>query len=202
MIDIKHMMQDHQSGHSDLQIDHFIVSKGNWTPYGRYKQCLREIASRHNALLEMREEAELAVLDLDDAKLALEREALGTPAAVRKRVACDRQRRRLESIHRTVATQQRELDRLVALATDLKQQVGELTDDRRAELDAELWSVRVRAMVALDMFTSGHLSQSTAELLIALPVEIRQPILQSAKNAEATGELFDWLEQGPRALPQ
>lgn len=199
---MEELLSDHQSGHSDLQIDYFIVSKGNWTPYGRYKQCLREIASRHNALLEMREEAELAVLDLDDAKRDLGREVAGTPAAIRKRIACDRQRRRMDGIRQSLAGQQRELNRFVNLANELKRQVGELTDERRSELDAEMWSVRARAMVALDLFTSGQLSQSTAELLIALPVEIRQPILQSAKNAEATGELFDWLERGPRALPQ
>lgn len=199
---IEQLLFDHQPRHSDLQIDQFIVMKGNWTPYGRYKQALREIDSRYSGLQDMREDAELAVLDLDDAKVALQRELKGTPGFARKQIAYNRQARRLEQIRRTIATQQRELDRLVALATDLKQQIGELTPERREALDRETWSVRVRAMVALDMFTQGGLSPATAELLIALPAEIRRPILEDARTVQADGRLFDWLTDGPKALEE
>lgn len=199
MITIEQLLADHQSGHSDLQIDRFIVEKGNWTPYGRYKQALREIAGRHNSLQEMREDAELAVLDLDDAKVELQRELSGTTGFARKQIAHNRQARKLEQIQRAITTQQRELDRLVALATDLKQQIGELTPERREELDRETWSVRIRAMVAMDLLMGGRPSPATAELLIALPADMRQPILEDAAQP---GKLIGWLQRGPRAIPE
>lgn len=199
---INELLQDHQAGHSGLQIDQFIALKGNWTPYGRYKQCLREIDGRHRGLQELHEEAELATLDLDQAASLLSGLPVGTSDHVRRRIDRDRKRRRLADIQRTIADQQRELDRFVELATDLKEQIGELTPERRAVLDREMWAVRTRAMVALDMFSTGSISASTAELLIALPADMRQPILEAAHSAESDGGLFDWLTEGPKALPE
>ena len=194
---IEELLADHQGGHSDLQIERFITIKGNWTAYGRYKQCLREIDGRHRGLQELREEAELAALDLQDAARWLGSETEGTADHTRRRIARDRQQRRLDQTRRAIAEQERELQRFVELATELKQQLGELTPRRRSELERELWAVRTRAMVALDLFTSGSLSTATAELLIALPADIRRPILAAAKQAEQQGGLFDWLEAGP-----
>ena len=193
---IEELLADHQGGHSDLQIERFITIRGNWTAYGRYKQCLREIDGRHHGLQDLREEAELAELDLQDAD-HLVSETEGSADHTRRRIARDRQQRRLDQTRRAIAEQERELQRFVELATELQQQLGELTPERRSELERELWAVRTRAMVALDLFTQGSLSPATAELLIALPADIRRPILAAAKQAEQQGGLFDWLEAGP-----
>lgn len=190
---IEQLLADHQAGHSELQIDRFIIEKGNWTPYGRYKQALREIDSRHASLQAMREDAEIAELELRSVLAWFRR------LTRRGQIANARQRRKLEGIRRVMATQQRELDRLVTLAAGLKEQIGELTDERRAELDAELWAVRTRAMLALDLFAGGRPSPGTAELLVALPEEIRQPILEDAREPS---RLMRWLQDGPTALPE
>lgn len=196
------LLSDHQGGHSDLQIEQFITVKGHWTTYGRYKQCLREIDKRHRGLVDLREEAELAAMDLMEAEEPATLAVTDTRERTRLRIARDRQQRQLDQIQQTIAETERELHRFVAIASELKPQVGELTPERRNELDRELWSVRVRAMVALDMFTQGGLSPATAELLIALPAEIRKPILEDARTVQADGRLFDWLTDGPKALEE
>jgi hypothetical protein len=47
---LKAMLDDHQKYHSNLQIDRFIIYKSGVTPYGMYKQALRELYSRYESM--------------------------------------------------------------------------------------------------------------------------------------------------------
>src|SRR5690606_38102694 len=59
------LLNDHRAGHSEFQIEQFILTRGNWSPFGRYKQCLREIDSRRRAIQDMHLELAQLQLDLD-----------------------------------------------------------------------------------------------------------------------------------------
>lgn len=68
------------SGHTDFQIDNFIINKGNWTPEGQLKQVEREIRSRTTAIQEMECEIESKELEVRRTQLAIQslRESIDT----------------------------------------------------------------------------------------------------------------------------
>ena len=191
------LLADHQPGHSEYQIDHFIVGRGNWTPWGRYRQALREIDKRLRGLSQLRDDRELAQVDLEE----LERTWVFR-AATRRRNAV--KHRRLEAqiqfLNRDIAECERELARLTAIAQGLKTQLGDLSPERRAALEEETWETRLRAMAGLDILTQGRITEQTLSLLLSLPRSRRDPILREVQETmesvrcQREGPLVAWLE--------
>lgn len=164
---IDDLLADHHECLSDFQIDHFIVGTSCGTAYGSYKQCLRELKTRYNGLYELEEE-------LADQRAEIEGlEAKGPDGNGRE---LRRQRRRLAATIRSQADTQREYDRFLMHARRLKAEVGELTPEKRAVLDRDMWAYRLRAMATLDAFMGG-LSHGTAEAILKCPPDVRAEIV-------------------------
>src|SRR3990172_2909073 len=123
--------------HTQFQIDHFIIERGNWLPWGKLKQCRREIAGRERAIADLRDELETAELDLATVPG-------GWRWITRRRNAIRRRQlaRRIESIQQSIAENERELQRFRELAADAEKQLGSLTPEDEARLDAEWWEYK------------------------------------------------------------
>jgi hypothetical protein len=169
------LLADHQIYHSDLQMDAFITGKSGGTPYGEYKQALRELKSRTQTLKSLYANRELVQLAIRKAEIELEQ---------KRQSAAD--------LEDTIADTVREFTRFYRQAEILKAEVGVLTPERRNELDVDMWVHRIKCMTALDFLTTGRWSRSTVELVSALPPIQKAEITQAIKNPP---KLIEWYEQ-------
>lgn len=178
------LMQDHRPFHSDFQIDHFIVGRAG-TPWGRYQQCLREIATRVDAI--------------NEDEYAIRRIELKAERANGNKVVY--LRHRLERLHETLRDRRRELRRFTALAAALKAGLGVVDEERRAQLDADLWYQRLRMMAARDLIMHGRVSEGTMDLCLSCPVEMRVALVNELQSEDGKAALKqDAMTEGPALI--
>ncbi len=168
--------------HSEFQIEHFIVGRGNFTPYGRYKQAVREMEKRERA-------AEELLLTINDLTLKLEtvqRRWCVTRWQRRKRDNdLNRTRMSLASARRMFEENEFELQQFRDLAQKVRVKLGQMTAERAQNLEAEMWDAKLRAMVATDLIVQGRLSGPTLDLLVSIPSVMRQSILADMRETLA-----------------
>jgi hypothetical protein len=194
MTSLAELLSDHQLYHSDFQMDFWITLRSGGTPYGCYRQALREIWKRSRGMSELRAQRDLLRLDIEELRPQM---AANEPTFGQRRAQIELRRKRcqLRECRKALADTRRELDRFVAQARELRDLLGITTDnplspERRAELDRQMWAHRLRQMAAVDYATQGRLGRGTIELLAACPREMRQ-----ALAADLLGDgrrLIDW----------
>lgn len=176
------LLRDHQSLHSDLQIDAWILNEGNPTDWGRYQQALRELHSRRAAVESLSREADLALLDLEEC-----RRAKPWFGAVRRRrwaIRLEDRRCRLRDLLASLAEHRREFERFHAAAAELRGRLGEITPALRAEYDRELWIARIRQMAAVDLATNGRVGPALVKMVAALPADLRKRALDETRDPQ------------------
>lgn len=180
MISIEELLADHQLYHSEFQQDRFITIKSGGTPYGCYKQALREIHKRHSVVQELEMQIEEAKIDLEE-----------MPENGDRRNSIQKRRKTLqiEGLELTLTETRRELNRFHEQAAGLKSHLGELTDARRDELDREFWEHRIRSMMAVECQVSGRPGASTIELLQCIPKDMQSRLLAHLESPEAIRRL-------------
>ena len=85
---------------------------------------------------------------------------------------------------------ERELSRFVFHALRLKEEIGELTEEKRYQLETKSWAAKGLKMAAIDLMASGRISNQTYDFLFALPKESMVDIikkLSSKKPMELLG---------------
>lgn len=177
------LLADLQSGHSAFQMDAFIVQSGNWTPYGRYMQALRELDKRRRGIVELKFQLEQLQLDAE----RNHRWRITSSGRRARSLESRRLSHAFAECERKLKDTERERDHFFLIASELKAELGELTSDRRETLEAETWEVRARTMAAIDVAASGGVSHATAELIAALPDTMRR-------------RCIGWLKQGREAV--
>ncbi len=184
---IDELLADHQLYHSDFQMDYLITVKAGGTTYGQYKQALREVYKRYRGLRDLLAERELAEVDIDEME-----HAVGLTVFDQRRNAINLRRKResLDDADRNIRDTERELARFVGQAEALKEHVGELTPERRAILDAEMWAHRIKSMIAIDLITRGTISETSLTCLNASPPEIRESLLNAMRTPDAITEWY------------
>lgn len=185
---IRELLADDEPGQSEFQLDHFVVARNGCTLYGRYKQTLRELAGRVEAVRSVA---------LERRRVALEIERLVSQRCFRRTT---RQLRELELVQKRTewhalckqfATARRELKHFYRLACRLKSQLGPLDAGARRVLDAHMWQTKIKAMAAMDFFCCGRLRERTVELLLSLPLPIRRQLIERIKDPKS---LMAWFE--------
>jgi hypothetical protein len=169
---IKKLLADHRSGHSDFQVDHFVVG-AEVNPWAQYKQALREVAGRWESIETMR--LDLQVLEATPPPKRVF--AIGARYRVPARIRRVKWEREVARLRAAIASTERELSRFVELAVDLKKQIGELTEDERARLEAESWADKARRMAQIDYLVAGAISRQTIEFIEHFPRPMRQRLL-------------------------
>jgi hypothetical protein len=198
--DIRSLLADHELFHSDFQMDYLITVRAGGTPYGCYKQALRELYKRWRGLRQAYSDRALLEVDIDEIESQLGNHWASEFGRRRAEINLATKRLGIEEADRVIQDTEREFRRFAAQAATLKESIGDLTPERRAELDREMWRHRLRCMATVDIITRGALGENTVTFLQAAPREWRAPILDEIKaeirNAGCDGHngLIAWFE--------
>jgi hypothetical protein len=195
MTPITELLDDHQPFHSNLQIERFIVSKSGLTVYGSYRQAVRELWKRRRGLQELYSNRELLLIDIE--QMAEQQPKIECRYDARRaEIHIATKRISLDELDRTIQDTEREFLRFWEIASALKDQVGELTQDRRDEMDREMWDHQILAMAATDILSSGHLSPNVIGMLQSLEPahreEMCQKIFPKKPSDKTTEHLVNW----------
>jgi len=159
------LLSDYRPEHSEFQIENFILgSQGN--EWARYRQALRELAARHDGFVESGKR----IADLGEQIERERRRWFGRGKAKQ----LERERDGLKKQRKSKA---REYCAFYRIARELKRKIGEISADRRRELEAEMWIDKARRMAAIDLLSIGGLQRSTVEFIASFPGESRRKIL-------------------------
>ena len=91
---------------------------------------------------------------------------------------------------KAAAETEKELARFIFHALRLKKEIGELTEEKRYQLETKSWAAKGLKMAAIDIMASGRISNQTYDFLFALPKESMVDIikkLSSKKPMELLG---------------
>jgi hypothetical protein len=185
-------------GHSAYQIEHFITTRGNWTPWGKLQQALREVRTRRRARAQLCSEIELAQIE----RIETRREWCFRETSRRRRaIRLRRLDERIDELTECLAANGRALVQFQREARSAALEVGPVSSERRAALERETWNVRIRAMAAIDVHARGSLSPATLELLCAIPSVEREAIFTEIRTGLEAGRenpqqlLLAWLDE-------
>lgn len=187
---IRYLLKDYEPQHSNFQIDNFIVGQepSRWF---RYKQALREIHTRAESMDRLYDELSLANLELERIKKRGRWPRITKRSRLRYHLKLKRAEKALHELNKKRLQINRELQRFVSLALDLKEKhFNDLTADKRAALESQAWLDKAKRMAALDLFFSGHISRQTADFIFSLPAADRRDVFALTKSRESVQKLL------------
>lgn len=185
------LLDDHQLFHSELQMDAFITARSGGTVYGCYRQALRELYKRKRGLQQLYADKRLKQIEIEELTDALESGEISRFEKERKKVNLWSARLALEESDKVIFDTEREFLHFYQQASELKKLVGELTPERRKELDWELWQFKLREMAAVDWMTKGRLGDMVITFVNALPPKEKKVLTEEIKDV---GEIVSWYE--------
>jgi hypothetical protein len=197
-MNLQELFKDHQLYHSEFQQDYLITVRSGGTQYGMYKQALRELYKRYRGLKQLYGEKELLQVDIDELAVSTSDNVFEQR---RNDIKHAQKIMAMEEMDKNIADTEREFKRFYQQACTLKAQIGELTEEKRNQLDREMWEFKLKEMAAVDWTTTGRLSNNTVEFLMSLPDNMRKPMLNTIKDVPT---LIDWYEtrQADILLPE
>jgi len=190
MITLQELFKDHQLNHSQLQQDYFITAKSGGTTYGMYKQALRELHKRYRGLKQLYAEKKLLQVDIDE---LMEKESDNKFEERRNEIKFTQKIMSMEEMDKNISETEREFKRFYQQAVTLKQQIGELTDEKRHKLDTDMWEHHFKEQIAIDFICNGRLKPGTVENIMCLPIKQRKKLLYFIRP-ENQEELISWYE--------
>lgn len=94
--------------------------------------------------------------------------------------------------HKPMSPGQRaECVRFLAIAIAIKKQFGEITQERRDELDRDMWLARFKRMAALDLLSEYQITRGTWRVVLHVPQVFRADLVDTMINRPQ--ELKNWL---------
>jgi len=173
---LNQILNDHSSNHSDLQIESFNIATNGITEYGQYIQTIRELKVRYGNLKRMYCEKELLEVDLEE--LQCNKDFANNFDKKRNEINIKKKFMSLEDISRNIKDSETEFYKFYLLAKDLKSKIGELTEERKNQLDKEMWLIKIKLMAATDLKLCGNLRSSTIEMINFLPEDMKSEIIK------------------------
>jgi hypothetical protein len=168
---IEKLLMDYRSKHSEFQIDNFIIGNQGCV-WSEYKQALREIHGRYISLISQKEDLEM--FDL--------KKSWRWPFGRRSSIIKSRRERSRFALANGISETERELDRFVELAVELKKEIGDIDPVKRQVLEADSWLQKSVRMAAVDLIVNGRIGQSTIGMIISLPTRDRAVALDKIKG--------------------
>lgn len=209
MTDRDDVLADLRIGHSETQLDWFVLAGHGVTVWGAYQQALREIRARRDATAAAVAEIERLTGRYDAAKARAGRWwARGRAAA---RIEAFEAARAVETLRAAQADREREIQHLKLRAEQLRVRLvldgGPLTPTRVRQLDEAHWYAVVRRRAALEVAANDRLEGSTIALMAGMPADLRRRLF-AALSADCRGALVAEaltadgpLPTAPEALP-
>jgi hypothetical protein len=189
-MNLKTLLDDHQTGMSQFQDDYLVTTRAGGTLYGQYKQALRELYKRFRGLRELTSNNARLQIDIEE----LESQIKDTDDSFytkRKKVDYKEKVMLMEESQRAISDTKREFTRFYQQAAHLKGKIGELTAEKRHQLDMEMWEFKIKEMAVIDWISSGRLRNSTFEFLHACPKEMK---VRLAASLQKQNELLEWYD--------
>lgn len=185
------LLKDHQTGHTEFQDDYFITRRSGGSLYGQYVQALRELYKRFRGLRQLYANSERLNVDIEELEWKLKEECYENKFE-KRRMEIDLSEKKLsvEEATRAKKDTEREFKRFYQQASWLKNQIGEIDDKRRQELDRESWMYWIREKAALDLMTNRALSEGAIQMIHSAPSDMRNKILNEIKN----GKVIEWFQ--------
>jgi hypothetical protein len=177
---ITELQNDFEIYHSNFQIDNMITSRDGITPYGCYKQALREFFKRvgiyrecicNNKMLELNiKKLERAISDETD---DIEKEMLKVEL-VRKQLKVPESEQNLKEVERELTQFYKHS---VYLKKLLEEEHGELTGEKKTQLEQDFWKHKFIYQSAMETMTLGKPGESI-KLLEVFPVEMQTELIK------------------------
>jgi hypothetical protein len=189
---INELLEDHRTGQDATQLGSFVL--GGRTAWGTYKKAIRELYKRIRGLRQMITAHDLLLIDMEEAqdRIASDDERDSRRAAIELRAMSGQ----LEESERNIRDTKREAALCCRVANELKNEFGEITEERRSELDREEWRWWHLKRAAISKLTTGRVDDVTLKNLISLPISERDEWLSVIKDDKALIELVDKSEYG------
>jgi len=204
-MNLKTLLDDHQTGMSQFQDDYLVTTRAGGTLYGQYKQALRELYKRFRGLRELTSNNARLQIDIEELETQI-KDGDDTFYTKRKKVDYKEKVMLMEESQRAISDTKREFMRFYQQAAHLKEKIGELTDEKRHQLDMEMWEFKIKEMAVIDWISSGRLRNSTFEFLHSCPKEMKKRLANaiSLKNQNKLIEWYDTKEEQhiPTDLPE
>jgi len=195
------LLADFQPFHSEFQMDAFItVQAGYNNPYGMYRQALRELSSRHATLRKVFFTRRKLAVDLREKRVTASGKAIEPYSPpdefekIRAEISVDEILDEMAAIERRLKDQEREFRHFFAQALHFKSLVGELTPERRIELDEEFWYERLRTRLAIEILRDGRPSVDLIHTFGHLKPSMRDRLGPEIQNPEAA---VTWFQTRP-----
>lgn len=200
---LKILLDDHQTGMSQFQDDYLVTMRAGGTLYGQYKQALRELYKRFRGLRELTSSNARLQVDIEELELNI-KDSDNSFYTRRNKIDLNEKIMLMEESERAIKDTKREFKRFYQQASYLKNEIGELTDEKRHKLDAEMWEFKVKEMAVIDWISNGRLRNVTFEFLHSCPKDMK---LRIAKEMKDQDKLLEWYENKeeyhlPENLPE
>jgi len=164
---LNELLKDYNPKHSRYQISNYIIALNGRTTYGQYKQVLRELFPRVNNITQAIAEINIIEQEIEIAKEP-SFENFGNKYKIEK-IKQDRKHVQLKQQKDHLRIQLNEFKEFYSIALQLKDKLGELTEERKEELEKEYWVTTFKERIALELACNGMVSQHTLETILAMP---------------------------------
>lgn len=200
---LEELKKDFQMFHSSIQIKDFILLKNGETEWGVYKQALRELTSREQSIRSMYASIAKTKIDLEEIQDKLSKVAIPDKDSFQNRRLKIQEAELIYSIKDAeVALKdvEREFSIFYNVAVQLKQKLGEITEERRKQLDRDYWVTHTKLMIARDLRNQHQLSAETIKMIEAFSTIEKNEILNflgpvMSKTEGAFKKMLDWETQ-------
>lgn len=190
-MNINTLMQDYQHFHSEFQQDFFIITHaGGFTAYGQYIQTLRELNKRLRGLNEIENDIEILKIEIEELQTTLDDSFQGR----KNKIELNRKQFNLAQSENVLRDTRREYEHFLKRAKFLKEIVGDLTPERREQLEMDMWRSNLKRDAALDMLAEGRIGRATIDSIMCCPQEIRGELLDIIRNPNEHNNLIAWYE--------
>lgn len=182
---LEELLNDHRMYHDETQIG-FIL--GGRTKWGRYKQSIRELYKRIRGLRQeycSRERLQIEIDRLVNKECNDEYERRLRDVELKEKSGC------MEEINRSIANTKREAERFYREAAILKREFGEISEEKRKELDLEDWQHTLIKRGAFEMITTGRPNENTLKNIASLPLENRNYARMIISNSQNINNFLD-----------
>lgn len=203
------LLGDHRLFHSTLQCRRFITAKAGVTPYGMYRQALRELNSRTWSLFDEMLRREEIQVDLDELarKVEVAEETYGENNIQLRRLRLEQGRKVVEmaQLEHAMTDRYREWAEFYGQCCTLRPLLGlregqQLAEDKRDLLDEQMFAHQFAAQIRARIEAGERpLDSALTQVIETLPTGIRTPLLAAGQNQQ---EFIQWHDsQRPGELP-
>ncbi len=189
---LNELLQDHRTGQDASQLGSFVL--GGRTKWGTYKQAIRELYKRIRGLRQMITDRDLLLIDMEEIeeRISCDDERDARRATIERRAM----QGRLEESERGIRDTKREAALFYRVAAELKTEFGEMTEERRAQLDREEWRWWHIKRAAIAKLSSGRVDDVVLKNLMSIPTAERHEWLGVIKSDDALVKLLESSEYG------